>query len=366
MKKLYFYILLVVLPLSLFAKPCTFYENTENDQDFYIFRNVKIVSECMDNKMHGMANIYTKNHHSETTYDYLVATIQYKNGVKNGAQKQYFWNTNKIKTIVYYKNNKKYGKEIEYYIDSKVKRISIYKENKLDGKQIEYDKDSKVESISTYKDNKLDGEWIYHTSYGTMTRGYKSGKRHGATVGIRENGNIYHISNYENARQISPTKNFYENGNLQDICTPKDNILTCESFYKNGNLHCLHQEKLILVEGYSEIDKYTPHGEYKCYHENGQLRRILNYSDGIEKGEDRLYDANGLLIRKSFKENNHDYPKYSSEYLYDNNGNLINEYHFDGRIAVDGYSYENGQKIKLNQAQLHNYTNSIKNRILFY
>ena len=104
---------------------------------------------------------------------YIVASISYKNGVRNGITKKYY--------------NGKLSEEIPY------------KNNKIDGIVILYDDNAQIESNTPYKNGKKDG----------VTRGYSDGEL------------IYEIP-YKNGHKDGIEKNY------------RDGKLIYETPYKNG------------------------------------------------------------------------------------------------------------------------------------
>ena len=62
-----------------------------------------------------------------------------------------------------------------------------------------------------------------------------------------------------------------------------------KSYHENGNLdiHCHY------ING-------KRHGEYKIYHHNGQLLCHCHYNNGKQHGEYKSYYYNGTLIRATF------------------------------------------------------------------
>ena len=95
----------------------------------------------------------------------------------------------------------------------------------------------------------------------------------------------------ENGNIHGEYKAYHDNGQLQQICNYVDDK-------RHGEYKSYHDNGQLLV-----ICNYVNgrfHGEYKAYHGNGKLRVICNYVDGEIQGEYKCYHDNGELIVQVF------------------------------------------------------------------
>jgi len=104
-------------------------------------------------------------------------------------------------------------------------------------------------------------------------------------------------------------KSYHDNGELR-----------CQQFYKNG----------------------LSSGEYKEYHDNGQLRRQTFYKDGKNDGEFKDYYRNGQLRCQRFYKNGLSSGEYKS---YHDNGELRCQQFYKNGLSSGEYKdyYRNGQ-----------------------
>ena len=86
-------------------------------------------------------------------------------------------------------------------------------------------------------------------------------------------------------------KSYHDNGELRCQQFYKNGLSSGEykDYYRNGQLKCQQFYKDGL-----------PHGEYKYYYENGQLKCQQFYKDGLSHGECKWYYGNGQLYCQTF------------------------------------------------------------------
>ena len=122
--------------------------------------------------------------------------------VPDGVVKEYY-ESKKLKSEYYYKDNKLEGTIKQYYESGLLREESNYKKGKLDGKYRNY-----------YTTGSLGGEWSY-----------KNGKREGVTKFYWENGNTKAERIFKDGKQEGVCRRYYNSGELRYI-----------EVYKNGKL----------------------------------------------------------------------------------------------------------------------------------
>lgn len=113
----------------------------------------------------------------------------------------------------------------------------------------------------------------------------ESGAIHGTFQSFHENGKSKETIEYIKGKQTGERKEYYENGNLKYEVSkgPVKNFLTHQRYYENGNPKNLETS---IVDGYDKI------GEYKKWHENGQLEQAGSYNAKHDRDGDwqEFYD----------------------------------------------------------------------------
>jgi len=125
------------------------------------------------------------------------------------------------------------------------------------------------------------------------------------------------VINYENGVPHGEWKKFHENGELNEVGNYKEGKLHGELkiFYENGNLHSISNYK----DG-------KLHGELKGFDDrgSGNLYSISNYKDGKLHGELKTFDQFGLgQIKESYHVENYiEGEKNGETIFFDENGKL--------------------------------------------
>ena len=128
------------------------------------------------------------------------------------------------------------------------------------------------------------------------------------------NGQVSDIFYSTNGKLNGYYKTYYENGQLNYICSytytddKKNGIY--KRYYKNGQLY--------IICSYTDDER---NGEYKSYHKNGQLKEICSYIDGKINGEYKKYNDNGQL-------------EYICSYIDDKKNGEFKSYYEDGQLEV--------------------------------
>lgn len=204
------------------------------------------------------------------------------------------------------------GKCIEYVSGGGMLRQANYKNGKLHGKfeGITYIKGTGLPNlefvvIGNYNNDKFDGKIIYYRTVYTeedkdsaslklMEQGYKgimrtkceevyykNGKRDGSYKMWFTNGKIARDYVFKDGEYVS-TKDYYENGQLQEDTKIVNGVTYTKMYYKSGKLQA----------DIEQIDR--DNGEAKQYYESGKLQVEVKVKNG--SGYMKEYNENGELI----------------------------------------------------------------------
>lgn len=181
----------------------------------------------------------------------------------------------------------------------------------------------------------------------------EDGKRIGEWKGYNVNGVLVETVNYKPDGSWTITM-FYENGQIKSIFRFNSEKLqegVQEEYYENGQL----RRKGSYSEYYSELLKQNQSvrtGEWRSYHENGKLWIESNYNDkGQFIGEHKVYHSNGQIAEVGmfgFYDSGHLTGKTELWKYYHENGQIKSIVNYSNPDRIEGEVeeyYENG-KIK--------------------
>lgn len=119
---------------------------------------------------------------------------------------------------------------------------------------------------------------------------YKNGQLHGERILYHENEKIQVIERYDNGEFKGLYQAYYDNGQLEIEGKYIDGQMNgkWKRYYTSGEL----MEIVTFVSNYEN-------GPFVEYHKNGKIKTEGKYLDGDnEQGELKMYDEEGMLIRK--------------------------------------------------------------------
>lgn len=192
----------------------------------------------------------------------IYADFNFKNGYLNGEQKQYFWNSNQLYSIVNYKMGKQIGTKKSFYPNGQLFEVvndNIIKRYEMNGK-ISYEYDKKTEIFKTYFDGKLSGIYYYRGDEPIETY-YYDGKIKFSKVKKIVFGEEKTVN----------TKWYYDGKIKEEVIialpdpTNSGKYMTwTKEYYSNGNLK---YEKRDYYQVYEKIERF--------YDEKGKLKKTL-------------------------------------------------------------------------------------------
>jgi len=133
--------------------------------------------------------------------------------------------------------------------------------------------------------NKPDGKWKLYTETGSLDQLilYNNGEAIKLTT-FYPNGNAKRVQKYHEGKMIYKTDYYDNGGKKREIGYANDKATgITKSYYNNGKLNAIGS----YLNG--ELN-----GEWKHFHDWGELFYIRNYKDGKKEGAEITYDALGV------------------------------------------------------------------------
>lgn len=219
----------------------------------------------------------------------ISADLNYKNGQKEGVNKEYYDDlTNSPRSEVVFKNGKEHGKFVYYRADGNVERKGIYYaemevgdtllKNVYEGEIVFYQENgvkNRVENWENFKRNGAFETYAYRIGTLSTRTNYKDNLKSGKEQHFDKNGQLtYEVSNKikemdgQKVSVKSGTQTVWENGKLKSIVEWMDDKRQGfqKSYYPNGKI-----EQILFLKN----DTIT--GTYQNFYENGQMKDDLFY-----------------------------------------------------------------------------------------
>jgi len=219
----------------------------------------------------------------------LLMTEFYKNNILNG-EKIVYYNDSTIFEKITYKDGVKEGPYIIYYSDGSIKEQGHHKNGDKEGLVIYYNPGNIPLYKGTYVNHLKDGEWIRYNDDGTEMQKeyYKNGILknivflNGVFKEEYENETPKSEYTYKNGKKNGPYKIYYNNA---------QKVVEEVPAYDGSK----GKEKIIYYEGQTLKEKGTYlndklHGKVTYYKPNGQIEKIVTYSNGVIQKTEILPD----------------------------------------------------------------------------
>lgn len=249
--------------------------------------------------------------------DELVVEGKYDEGHKTG-------------TWIYYLDGEKYLEES--YDSGNLREQTIYREQKPYSKQ-------------SFQNGQKNGWYFkfYESGDTSVKKFYADGKLENYTTYFTEDGTISFKGQYKNGQAEGIHRQYYDDGTLRyELSYQNDNLHgDAKYYYDNGNLMVHFNAKEGLPVDIVKLQSYkgeaverddllkSGNGLMLFYHDNGALRKELNFKDGKFHGEQKAYFSNGdldYLENYTHGEVNGKCESYYSNGLLDEKGEVINGY----------------------------------------
>lgn len=201
-----------------------------------------------------------------------------KKGEKDGIFKSYFIKDNIsndliLNMIQMFKKDKRHGEWRTYDLSGNLIRIQHFKNDSINGLDIEYWFNGKKSYERNFKNGKLHGKYTEYSSTEIPSKNvnYKNGELDGIGKQYYPNGAVMETQEFKNGKRDGSKKYYYENGQLWTELIVKD------------------EKPWQIVSNFDDKGKQRDAGSLKngkgtviYYNENGTLREIINYQNGVE------------------------------------------------------------------------------------
>lgn len=295
-------------------------------KEFYANGLVRIEVNFTDDKMNGYYKEYTVKGSLLNTTKYINGVVQMnapelaKLDIRTG-----YYPDGNVKFTASYKDGVAEGIAREFSPEGKVTNAKVYVEGVLTGEGIidtigrlqgpwkEYYPNGQIKSDGEYVNSKRIGDWtFYHSNSKIEQKGKydKKGKAQGPWKWYYETGNILREENYRNDLQDGTMTEYSDSGKVitkgEYIDGQKEGpwMLELQEYREEGNYKGDRREgewkhyytengKLRFVGKF--IDG-VPDGMQIFYYLNGREKQTGKYAGGLKEGEWRFYDETGFLF----------------------------------------------------------------------
>lgn len=247
----------------------------------------------------------TENKELKTVYfpnsEIVKQTVEFKEGKKNGALKEYFRN-GKLKALQRYVNDTLNDTSFFYHENGKLASIQLYKNRQRFGCWQKYNKEGKLFWEACFKNNEFHGtnrQYSYRSLKLIEVQNYQDGQKHGKQETFYNNGKPRSVSFFDKGEALPGTVEWQDNGkkivnDFQIHVVEVNDILMKNqlSFFihldKPRNDDRLYQELIFMGE--KETKAYSP-----IEHEDGHF--VIRYT--IPKGDFIMKEVKLLAKRKT-------------------------------------------------------------------
>jgi len=213
-------------------------------------------------------------------------------------------------------NNELNGWQTTYHDNGKIAESFKWHQGTLeDGEYLEYDENQRVIGRTGYKDGVWDGPALaYHPSGQLRSRTvFVRGKAQGFSPIYFENGAFQLSRNLLNGKPDGWVVEYFRNGKTKR-----------KEFYQRGiqRSYALWNEQGIKTTEWRWDERNRKHGDFKQWHQNGQLKRQETYEDGQLQGHVRTWAEDGQ-------------PRSSAQYQNNKLHGISQYWNSDGKLVQD-------------------------------
>lgn len=258
-----------------------------------------------------------------------VLAIDLPNEVDENNMKQGHWvYTNKMKNLPNYKeeqvveegdyyDDKKTGKWFFYFNNDKVKHVLTYKENRPDGFAIFYYKNGNKREEGTWKNNKWIGDYKYYYKNGNIRNDWsynQTGQRTGVQKYYYENGQLMIEGSWVNGKEAGTIVEYHEDGSVKserNYMNGKIDVAATKVFKPQEKAGKVTIKKVPVVAKVKDVSAVgeTPvpkkvtapwngTGERKFFNKKGQVIRAGYFEKGyLIDGNVYMYTTDGKKFR---------------------------------------------------------------------
>jgi len=185
--------------------------------------------------------------------------------------KKEYWDNGKLQSELNYENGKLNGTSTWYYENGKKEQQAFYKDNKLEGAMSRWYPDGTLESRILYKDGKLEGTALTFDEEGNKAteETYRNDTLDGIFNQWYSNGQLKIHGQYDHGLYTGQWVYHDVYGNILGVGNYEKGTGTQKAWYPNGVL----QREISYV-------KNVKHGAEKWYNTEGELEKVIYYSNG--------------------------------------------------------------------------------------
>lgn len=223
-----------------------------------------------------------------------------KQGKKQGKWMKYFANSEDIRYVGQFKNDKPVGQFTYYFPNGAVRAIITHEENSKRSEAFFYYKDKTLAEVGIYQGEKKDSIWVHYSPYGELSyrQTYKNGEENGtktiyykSDVGSDPNSHlILREANFKDGRLDGPFVEYFPNGVVKARGQYKEGALdgVVMKYHPNGKKMILERWKgrekhgwwITFDEGGTEVGR-----RYFLKNEPLEGKKLKEYMDELkEKG----------------------------------------------------------------------------------
>lgn len=219
-------------------------------------------------------------------------------------QKQYGaeWNLNSVVEEGRYVDNRKQGKWIMYYPSGVVRLEAVYKNNRPAGPYKLYYESAHLKETGYFKNSRYMGEYRLYYESDTLHRVLhfdSTGRRQGPQFYYYPNGKLQLQCNLIDGKEDGWVREYYEDGTLKSETYYVNGYVSTDSTARN-----YPPRKIPDPRPKPPVPPTpTPHKDFcneyaVLYNSNQQIAKRGTFKNcKLVDGEERLYDANGLLMQ---------------------------------------------------------------------
>ncbi|HWY98111.1 MAG TPA: hypothetical protein VNY36_03400 [Bacteroidia bacterium] len=259
----------------------------------------------------------------------MYVAFSYRNGKKNGYKYSYAPSAKDSSMCILSAKENFVNDTLQglayYYKAGKLREIMTYKDGLAEGRAYEFSADSLITAITLYKGGFVkkvirinqynsqghkEGSWqTFYTNGNIKWEGtYTDGKKDGYFKTYTDAGSLITIDKYINdvlqtdapeLAKLDVKTTYFPDGNVQSKGPMKNNLPfgVHRLYNENGQVVKaeIYDSGRIMAEGVLDTSGIQQ-GEWKEFHENGQLKAIGKYLNGVKVGEWKYYYANSKVF----------------------------------------------------------------------
>lgn len=192
-----------------------------------------------------------------------------------------------------------------HYKSGELSSEGMIYENLPIGQWVSYYKNGKVKTSGIQWKNNPVGQWTFFAEDGLIQKYYQydsTGLLHGQIQRFDTIGCLQEVIHYNHGIKDGPYKSYHQNGNIKKVAFYKDGMLDGKAFeYSEKDQTLLTEEvyrdgeKTVEAPFNRKTEDNKKTGVWRTYYDNGSVKTEANYKDGVLNGVYKEYKPNGEL-----------------------------------------------------------------------